>query len=309
MMHAFHFLRPFWLLAFLPLAIIGGRLLWRAPVTHTWSQVCDQHLLPFLIHTHGRTKRVRPQLLLLASGLFIIISLAGPTWSRLATPTFQKMQARVVLLDLSSDMLVRDVSPDRLSRAKFKLHDLFQRHDMGQVGLVVYTSEPFVVSPLTEDGKTIAALLPSLTPDIMPVEGHALGRALEEGAQLVKKAGFQTGQVLVLTARAPSSTAIQTAKALAKKGIDTSVIPVQDGDAALPAFNRLANAGMGRMIVLQDTDADINQWQALSQPSVSYSQNQQDFPVWRDQGRWFLIPALLFLLPVFRRGWLQRSLP
>ncbi len=309
MMSAFHFIRPFWLLAILPLAVLAGGLLWRTPVAQAWSQVCDPHLLPYLIETHGRVKRARPQLLLFASALFMIMSLAGPTWSRLPAPTFKKMQARVVLLDLSSDMLVRDLSPDRLTRAKFKLHDLFQRHDAGQLGLVVYTSVPFVVSPLTEDGETIDALLPSLVPDIMPVEGYALSPALKEAAKLIKQAGFQAGQLLVLTAHPPSSVAIRTARALAKDGIETSIIPIQDHASPVSAFNDLALSGKGRMIALQETDADLSQWQALSQPHVSYAANQTDFPIWRDQGHWFLMPALLLLLPVFRRGWLQRSLP
>lgn len=309
MMTLFHFIRPFWLLALLPLAVLAVGLVWRAPITHAWSGVCDQHLLPFLIEVDGRAKRARPQLLLMASALFMIISLAGPTWSRLDTPTFQKMQARVVLLDLSRDMLVTDLSPDRLSRAKFKLHDLFQHHDAGQLGLVVYTAMPFVISPLTEDGQTIDALLPSLTPSILPVEGHHLGRALSEGAQLIKQAGLETGQMLVLTARPPSRSAIRTAKALAKDGVYTSIIPVRDTKTAMPAFNQLAQAGKGLAIALQETDTDLNQWLSLSNQRSSFIENQQRFPVWRDQGRWFLIPALLFLLPTFRRGWLQRLKP
>ena len=308
-MTAFHFIRPFWLWALLPLAMFAVGLLWRTPVAHAWIEVCDAHLLPYLVQEHGRAKRVRPQLLLFASALFMIISLAGPTWSRLATPTFQKMQARVVLLDLSTDMLARDLSPDRLSRAKFKLHDLFNNTNAGQLGLVVYTSTPFVVSPLTEDGQTIDALLPSLTPDIMPVEGNDLSQALDESAQLITQAGFQTGQLLVLTGREPSSTAIGAAKALAKRGIYTSIIPIRDGESALSGFHPLARAGKGRVIPLQDTDADLTQWLTLSHNDASYAENQHLFPVWRDQGRWFLIPALLLLLPAFRRGWLQGSTP
>ena len=171
----------------------------------------------------------------------------------------------------------------------------------------MYTGEPFVVSPLTEDGQTIDALLSSLTPDIMPVEGQQLATALEQGAQLIKQAGFQQGQLLVLTASAPSPESISTAKGLARAGIETSVIPVLSTDIALsPSFQQLVSAGQGELIRFTDTAADIDKWLAATHQHQHYTANLQDeIPLWRDEGRWFLIPALLLLLPVFRRGWLQ----
>lgn len=301
-----HFLRPFWLCAFLPLAVLAWRLFRQVPVVHAWSAICDTHLLPWLVHRNLHSRRILPLLILLTSAIFMIISLAGPTWSRFPVPTFQQTQPRVLVLDMTPAMLARDLSPDRLSRAKFKLHDLLQHRDAGQFGLVVYSGDAFVVSPLTDDGKTIDALLPSLTPSVMPVSGNRLEKALSQAAQLIKQAGSETGQILVFTSTPPSEAAINTAKTLAHKGIDTSIIPVL-GKSSTSLFKRLAAAGHGQVIPFTDTEADLNQWLAVSNTNQRYSINlQNDIPIWRDQGRWFLIPALLLLLPVFRRGWLQR---
>lgn len=306
MITEFHFLRPLWFVAFIPLLILAGLVYKQTPVMRTWNAICDSHLLPFLIETKRSRKRTYPLLILLASGFFMIISMAGPTWSRLPVPTYQQIQPRVLVLDMTDAMSETDLSPNRLSRAKFKLHDLLQHRDAGQFGLVVYAGEPFVVSPLTDDGQTIAALLPSLTSDIMPVEGNNLAQALKQASLLITEAGFQSGQLLVLTAHAPSSQAIEQAVALAKKGIYTSVIPVR-AKPATPVFKSLATAGKGQLISFTDTNADLEQWLAKSRNEQHFGINlQQNIPVWRDQGRWFAIPALLFLLPAFRRGWLQR---
>ncbi len=303
----FHFLRPLWLFALLPLGILVWRLFRRTPAMHAWSAICDSHLLPWLVQTTGRSKRALPLLLLTTCTLLMIISLSGPTWSRLPVPTYQQIQPRVLILDMTSAMLAHDLSPDRLSRAKFKLHDLFQHRDAGQFGLVVYTGEAFVVSPLTDDGQTIDALLSSLTPEIMPITGNRLDRALEQAKQLITQAGSDSGQILVLTANPPSQAAINAAKALAHGGIDTSVIPVLKKTSWMPLFERLATAGHGQVISFTDTEADVDQWLAVSHANQRYGVNlQNDIPVWRDQGRWFLIPALLLLLAIFRRGWLQR---
>jgi Ca-activated chloride channel family protein len=304
-MSEFHFIRPFALLILLPLLALVWFLFRQVSTRTSWNKVCDAHLLPFLIQTKGYSRRTISLIFVFISLLFLILSLAGPTWSRLPVPTYQPIQPRVVVLDMSDAMLINDLHPDRLSRAKFKLHDLFQHKDVGQFGLVVYTGEPFVVSPLTDDGQTIDALLSSLTPDVMPVEGQQLASALDEAAQLITQAGFQHGQLLVLTASPPSRDDISTAKALSQVGINTSVMPVFRADSQQnPSFQALAIAGMGELIPFSDTSSDLDHWLTTTKGHPLYTANlQNDIPVWRDQGRWFLIPGLIFLLPAFRRGW------
>ncbi|ETO92188.1 vWA domain-containing protein [Legionella oakridgensis] len=303
----FHFIRPFWLFSFVPLALFAWFLLQYKPAMQAWGEVCDNHLLPYLIKSHGRSKRMTSLMLLMMSAALMIIALAGPTWSRLPVPTYKSIQPRVLILDMSEQMLEKDLSPDRFTRAKFKLHDLFKHKEAGQFGLVVYTGEPFVVSPLTDDAETIDALLSSLAPDIMPVEGNRLDTALEQAGKLITQAGFNNGDVLILTAMPPSSAAINEARRLANQGIHTSVMPIVKSSFPESLFQPLAVAGQGELIAFSDTSTDMEKWLRTTGKSHQFSADlQHDIPVWRDQGRWFLVPALLLLLPVFQRGWLQR---
>lgn len=308
MLNEFHLIRPYWLLAVLPLIAFAWRSFQTRLNTTAWSQVCDEHLLPYLIQKKPQYKRHFSLLLLLTSALFMIISLSGPSWSRFPVPTYQPSQPRVLLLDMSDAMLIKDLLPDRLSRAKFILHDLLQRHEAGQFGLVVFSGEPFVASPLTDDSQTIDALLPMLTPGVMPVTGYRLNTALNEAAKLISQAGFSHGNILVLTARAPSTEDIASAGALAQKDIHVSVMPILSHDKAQnPLFQRLATAGDGQLVPFSDRSDNLNQWLHASQTHHFFSEDPKNVvPVWRDQGRWFILPALLLLLPVFRRGWIQR---
>jgi Ca-activated chloride channel homolog len=306
-MNEFHFLRPEWFALLIPLLALFWILWQQKPQLETWAAVCDRHLLEQLMQQNqGSQKRRGALLYLLAAALCMLISLAGPTWSRLPVPTYQQKQPRVIVLDMSNDMLAQDLLPNRLERAKFKLHDLFKRRDVGQFALLVYTGEPFVVSPLTDDAQTIDALLSSLTTDVMPVSGQRLDSALEEASQLIIKAGYNEGQILVLTAKSPSREAIIMAKHLAKQHIFTSVIPVI-ANPVNPSFKDLALAGEGQSFSFSDTTIDIEQWINNTKFNKHYNRSkQEDIPLWRDEGRWFLLPAFIFLLPVFRRGWLQR---
>lgn len=303
----FHFLRPWCLLFLLPLFALLWSLWKKNPRLQSWSAVCDAHLLKHLTQSTGGSKRRGALLLLFVGGLLMCISLAGPTWMRLPVPSYRVIQPRVLVLDMSDNMLERDVSPDRLTRAKFKLHDLFSRREGGQFGLVVFTGEPFVVSPLTEDGNTIDSLLETLTPDIMPVGGQQLDKALKEAGALITQAGFSTGQILVLTASPPDSAAIDMAAKLHSDGINTSIMPIIADKTLSSVFKPLATAGHGMLLPFADTNNDLEQWLAATNDTRQLTRSElNDIPAWRDEGRWFILPALICLLPVFRRGWLQR---
>ncbi|GGI84737.1 vWA domain-containing protein [Legionella impletisoli] len=305
-MAEFHFLRPYWLLAIIPLFILIRMILRNKQGLLAWSDVCDSHLLHYLMKTKQKSKRIASLWILFTSVLLMIVALAGPTWSRYPVPTFKHRLPRVIVLDMSHAMLENDLNPDRLTRAKFKLHDLFKYKDAGQFGLVVYTSEPFIVSPLTDDAETIDALLSSLTADIMPVPGQKLETALSQAAQLITQAGYHSGELLVLTGSPPSSAAIDEAKLLAADGIHTSILPITT-TSTNPMFKRFAHAGEGEVISFSNTSSDIEFWLKSTRDHQQYTANlKNDIPVWKDQGRWFLIPALILLLPAFRRGWLQR---
>jgi len=307
-MSEFHFIRPLWLITFIPLILLFIYSLRKATSLTAWSKICDSHLLPFLIKNKTASNHSYAISLLFISAFFMIISISGPTWTRLPVPTYQQIEPRVILLNMSDSMFENDLKPDRLSRAKFKLHDLFLHKDAGQFGLLVYTSQPFIVSPLTDDGQTIDSLLSSLIPEVMPVKGNDLAYALQEAQKLIKDAKFQQGQILVFTAAIPDKDAILTARELANLGITTSIIPVMaKGSSQSNMFQELAAAGHGELISFSDTSEDLEKWLADTKGDDHYEVNlENEIPIWRDEGRWFLIPALIFLLPAFRRGFSTR---
>lgn len=302
----FHFLRPWWLLMSLPLLGLAFTLWQQKPQLRAWSAICDPHLLDHLLQKKGTGQRMGSLSCILISMLFMIISSAGPVWYKLPVATYKPVQPRILVLDMSENMMARDLSPNRLSRAKFKLRDLLAHKDIGQFGLVAFTGEPFIVSPLTDDGQTIASLLSSLTPDIMPVTGQNLTTALDAANQLIKQAGYAYGQILVLTADSPSSEAIALAKKLAQSGIYSSIMPITADKKLNPLYQRFAEAGEGQVLKYRSDSSDLTQWITASANKQFTLNKDEDIPLWRDEGRWFLIPALLLLLPVFRRGWLQR---
>ena len=88
----------------------------------------------------------------------------------------------------------------------------------GQMGLVAYAGDAYVVSPLTSDMNTIANMLPALQPDIIPVAGSRADRALELAAELLDRAGIGSGEILLVSDSADAGDA-DTAAGLAERGI------------------------------------------------------------------------------------------
>ncbi len=307
MLSNFHLIRPYWLLTLIPFLLMLP-LLWKERRANLyWQKICDPHLLQFLLQKQQGQQR-RWLLISISVSLFLmIIALTGPSWKRLPVPVFHVVEPRVLVLNLSDSMLKQDISPSRLQRAKFKIKDLLEQPDRGQWGMLVYTGQPFLVSPLTEDGRTISALLPSLTPDIMPVSGQNMGDAIKMAGKLIKQAGFKQGQILVLSDFPPDNQALEAASHLSKhEAIHTSIMPVLKSIDNNPIYQKLAIAGDGQLLPVSSSNQQLQQWLKQKKINKEYDLNKNHLiPVWQDEGRWFLLASLLFLIPVFRRGLLD----
>lgn len=307
MLTSLQFLRPWWFLLTIPLIILGIALFKKRIKNSTWHKICDPKLLPHLIVIHNRRRYFLPFSLLMASGFSMILGLAGPAWKKINVPTYQQIEPRIILLDMSNNMYDNDLSPDRLTRAKFKLHDLFSRQVSGQFGLIAYTSEPFVVSPLTDDSQTIDTLVPALVENIMPVGGNNLSNALIAARDLFKANATMFGDILILTATIPDNNALITAKKLAQKGIHSSIMPIVADKNANVFFASFAKAGNGSLIDYTLNSDDINQWLQSTQIKRAFKRNDlKNIPLMRDEGRYFVFLALILLLPFFRRGYFAR---
>ncbi len=294
-----HLLRPWWSLALLPLLILFWRL-YKINTVHTaWSAICDKQLLKYLLKTNDTNNRYYALLCLFFSNILVVVSLMGPCWSKHFVRAYNTIDPYVIILDISDTMLTNDILPNRLMRAKFKLHDLFAQQNNQQFGLIIFTGEPFIIAPLTSDVKTIDALLSSIIPDIMPVSGYDLSAALYEAATLINNANLYNGHILVLTATIPNSLAITTAEKLAIQGFSTSIMPITSNHDT--QFQYFATKGHGSVLTLS---ADIMTW--IMQNKYHYALDKQKIIIWHDVGQWFLVPALLLMIMVFRRNWLQR---
>ncbi len=333
-LHAFHFLRPLWLFALLPLAALLWQMRHQRLASRSWESVVDAGLLKHLLIGKQGQRSARTVWLVALGGLLGTLALAGPAWHKLDQPVFRQQSALVVLLDLSRSMDAADIKPSRLQRAELKLRDVLDERKEGDTALVVYAATPFVVSPLTSDAKTISSQIGSLTTDLMPAQGSRPERAIALAQQLLTRAGATHGGVLLITDRIDGadkgelkeaiSHLVAAGHSLSVMGVGTAEgapIPDRaggffksdDGSIVLPkldetALDTLAHEGHGSYRRLSLDDSDFH---ALLAPFENVLDEQASKRVegmksdqWRDEGPWLLLPLLLLGALAFRRGYL-----
>jgi len=326
MVDGFHLLRPelLWALGICP--VVALALWFRRAHQGDWSRVIDADLLPFLLPDQtGAARRVSvwiPTFLL----ALVILAAAGPSLQRVELPVIKRADALVIALDMSASMLAADVQPSRIQRARQKVLDLLETRKEGVTGLVVFAGDAHVVTPLTDDTRTIANLMPALSPTMMPLPGANAASAIQMAADLLMTAGAQGGQILLMTDGLPGfdtgavkATLEDSGATLAILAIGTpsgAPIPLPNGgflkddtgEIVIPALDRSGiNAIAGeldaayREITLDEADIE-----ALTERDLLVTEGELDLDrqtdAWQDQGYWLAALVALLLLPAFRKG-------
>ena len=322
-----HFIRPWWLLAVLPAALIAWYWARRRSADSHWESSIAPALLKVLLEPGARRRSRRlPWLAALAMSA-AAVGLAGPAWERLPQPVERRTDALVILLDLSLSMYAEDVAPSRLVRARQKVADVLRRRDEGFTALVAYAGDAHAVVPLTDDTRTIENLLSALRPDMMPVLGSNLSHALEEARTLFENARVGQGRILVVTdgvddlaeasafrePRFPISILGVGTEAGASIPLDFvnqpgQVLRSQTGEPIVARLEperleSLADRSHGRYHTLALADDDINHLLATPLPGEDETAEvERDFDTWADMGFWVALLLIPLVLGGFRRG-------
>lgn len=307
----FHFLRPWWLLALLPM-FFTLRYLWLAnnPVGQ-WEKVIAQPLLKVMLVTQGRASWFNPVSLSLLLVFIGVIAVAGPTWKQQSSPFSEDIAALVIALDVSSSMEQEDVQPSRLQRAKQKIHDLLVLRAGGRVGLIVYAGSAHSVIPLTNDTDVINNFLSAITPEIMPRRGKFPEKALPIAQQMLADTPVP-GTILMVGDGISARTQTDFSQYFSKQqhqllvlGIGRDEMVEGGEDSFLPletkALTKLANKNKGYYQPLSLNKYDVQQLNRRINSHIVIVEDGSR--PWVDAGYYLIYPLALIMLLWFRRGW------
>jgi Ca-activated chloride channel family protein len=326
----FHFIRPFWLIALIPLLIFIIGMIKHKLGNRSWEAVCDEALLPYVLMGGASKSRRYSVLFVTLGGLLSIFSLAGPTWEKLPQPVFTTQNALVIALDLSRSMDATDVNPSRLVRARYKISDILETRKEGQTALLVYAGDAFTVTPLTDDIATIQSQLPALDTGIMPLQGSRTDMAIELGSNLLKQAGLTKGDILLISDEVDINRSQTQMLELNQQGYRLSILgmgtehgaPISmpdgsflkdnTGQIVIPTLDEsqmrtLSDLGGGTYFQMSMNDDDIkkmDQYFSGIDMEDGFELSEMEADVWKEQGPWLLLILLPITAIMFRRGYI-----
>jgi Ca-activated chloride channel family protein len=258
---AFRFLHPAWLLLLPPLWWLAWIYARGSFQRSMWRRLCDPGLLEALRVDLSGTKEGDWLLRSLLAVLSLsILAAAGPSWRPQSSPELAPANARVIVLELSPAMRVRDVEPDRLAQALTAVDEILAADFSGETGLVVYSGAAFVVAPLSRDADTLRAFLDALEPAIMPVEGRRIDLGIDRARDLLLSTPDDNGQILVVASGNDDHTrAEQAAAAAAADGHQVSMLAIgtEAGGPVIGADGSLLRDDSGNYVLARTAFEDL----------------------------------------------------
>lgn len=263
--------------------------------------------------------------------VFLVTALARPQSSN-SWQTYSSEGIDIVLgLDISTSMLARDFTPDRLEAAKEVATKFILERPQDRIGLVVFAGESFTQCPLTTDQAVLVNLLREVQSGMIE-DGTAIGLGLANAVNRLKDSPAKSKVVILLTdgVNNRGSIAPVTAAELAKTygirvytigvgtygeapypvqtpfGIQLQNVPVEIDEAVL---KQIASVTGGQYFRATDNDKLQQIYNEIDQLEKSKVEVKH-FSKREEQYFWFgLVGMLLLVTEALLRYTLLRKIP
>lgn len=249
------FLRPWWLAAVLPLALMLWRVLRRPVSAGGWERLMSPQMLAAM-HALGsfsgsasRGERLLP----VAALLPLILGLSGPALPRPDLPVMARADTVILAIDLSASVANNGQA---LLQAQQAAAALLQGLPGRPVGLILYGNEAFAASAPTTDPRRLETMIAVLDAGLMPARGSSPGAAIGLAARML---AHPQQADLILISDGGGVDRIAQAEAARLSGLGAGIWPVRvEGVAAgapVPEPNAMAPlASGGRVLNWNEVD-------------------------------------------------------
>jgi Ca-activated chloride channel family protein len=314
-MQHFHFLRPYWLLAFVIIYYIIRAFSLRDDSLAQWRNLMSAEVLTHLTVSGNNNSWLSPQKMSLIIAGPLCIVLMGPTWQQQPSPFSENNAPLIIALDVSKTMEQGDVQPSRLLRAKQKIIELLEVRGDSKTALIAFAGTAHVVMPITNDREMIRHFLDSLSENVMPVSGKLPETILPLADNLLKTSTVP-GTLLLISDGATSNTVnafknfftTQAAQLIvwgfgksahsndSAGELASEIIPMQ-----LEQLKALSDESSGRLVLMSNDNTDVKRVDNyIKHNLVIVDDNSRP---WHDSGYPFVFIVAFIFLFWFRKGW------
>jgi len=222
----FEILHPAWAVAFLavPLVLLLGWWALHARARARLALVSARQQARFLPLFSENRARLR---VALATGgaLFLVLALLGPVRGFTLRDVQRRGLDLVLCLDTSRSMLVQDIKPDRLTRAKREIKGLLGALEGDRAALLCFAGDVRDVAPLTHDRETLQSFVDGQTPEDNLRGGTDIGGVLAQALALFDgRTGAHEAIVLLTDGEDLEGRGFEIARAAQQRGIRIYVV-------------------------------------------------------------------------------------
>ena len=254
---------------------------------------------------------------------FIIGALAQPQFGSKLVTSKRKGVELIIALDVSNSMMAEDIKPNRLERAKRAIAKLTERLRNDKIGLIVFAGQAYVQLPITTDYVSAKLFLDAINTGIVPVQGTAIGAAIQMAVKSFTPQFTGSKAVIVITdGENHEDDAIGAAKEALEKKIIVHTIgmglpqgaPIPVGGAGSRDFlkdkqnnivvtkldenmlTQIATTGGGTYIRANNAEVGLNNLFNEIEKMEKSELNSRDYSEYNDQFPLFLTLALVLIL-------------
>lgn len=284
----------------------------------------DYDLVMALRPDVSSSKRVVRQVLFLLAFCSLILALCNlQTGSKLKEVKREGADI-MVCLDVSNSMLAQDLSPNRLTRARYALERMVDQLNGDRLGLVIFAGEAYVQLPITTDYSAAKLFIDAINPGMVPIQGTNLADAIKVASEsFSNESGKNKAIVLITDGEDHEAEAVTAAESAAKNDIMVSTIGIgsetgvpipliengvvkgyrkdREGQTVITRLNAALLqeiAAKGNGVFVQATPSDLGLEKVLEkinqlEKSAIESKMYSDY---EDQFQWFIALTLLLLI-------------
>ncbi len=143
-------------------------------------------LLLSLLFILNKDIKKRSSIYLMISFIFISISIYRPTIDGEIVNTSQKNLKVMVAFDISKSMMATDIYPTRLEFAQNKFYHLLKSFKNEKIGILGFSNQSYIISPITNDYKILKFLVQRLSLDTINKKGSNIFEAIKSTNKLLE---------------------------------------------------------------------------------------------------------------------------
>ena len=287
----------------------------------------DPKLIGALTPYASKRKRVIKLVLWLLGFSSLILALCNLQTGSKLTEVKREGAELMICLDVSNSMLAQDLSPDRLTNARYALERMINMLQGDRLGLIVFAGEAYVQLPITTDYAAAKMFLGSIGPGMVPLQGTNIADAITKASESFSNdEGKNRAIIIISDGENHEPEAIEAAEEARKRGIMINTIGIgsengvpipliedgvvrgyrkdREGQTVITKLNadilkQIASKGEG--VYVQATQADLGLESVLDKINeLDKAQIESKmYTDYEDQFQWFLAIALFFFFIEF----------